>query len=397
MKLSAPSSSFSALARGQYFWLKLVAVLALAGMGGFVALKNSEVKASETGKAASPAAPLEFAPADIAVVRLQSLARTVSISGSLAPVTQALVKSTVSGEVRRVAVREGESVRQGAVVAEMDTTDSRSRLNAALADQAERRSRLEIAVRNRDTNQTLLKQNFISQNAYDQLQSTYQGSEAAVQWADAQVQLARKAMGDAVVRAPIAGQVARRWVNGGERLGPDAPIVTLVDLSRMELEATVPASDLASISVGQFARFQVDGFGERRFEGKVERINPVAEASSRAIKLFVSVPNADGSLRGGMFAQGAVTLSQSAAAPVIPAGAVFEEAGQSYVFTIEDGKLAKRAVRLGLKDEASGLVEAASGLTAGTPVVRIRMNGLKVGSPAILGKGGTAPTAAPPA
>jgi RND family efflux transporter MFP subunit len=191
--------------------------------------------------------------------------------------------------------------------------------------------------------------------------------------------------------------VARRWVNGGERLGPDAPIVTLVDLSRMELEATVPASDLASISVGQFARFQVDGFGERRFEGKVERINPVAEASSRAIKLFVSVPNADGSLRGGMFAQGAVTLSQSAAAPVIPAGAVFEEAGQSYVFTIEDGKLAKRAVRLGLKDEASGLVEAASGLTAGTPVVRIRMNGLKVGSPAILGKGGTAPAAAPPA
>jgi RND family efflux transporter MFP subunit len=292
----------------------------------------------------------------------------------------------VSGEVRRLLVREGENVRQGAIVAEIDTTDARSRLEAALADQAERRSRLAIATRNRDTNQALLKQDFISQNAYDQLQSTYQGSEAAVQWSDAQVKLARKAIEDAVVRAPITGQVARRMVNGGERIGPDAPIISLVDLSRLELEVSVPASDVASIALGQTVHFQVDGFGDRRFTGRVERINPVAEASSRAIKLFVSVANPDGSLRGGMFAQGTVTLSQSDPLPVIPASAVFEEAGQSYVFVVEDGKLAKNAVRLGLRDEASGLVEAASGVSAGAAVVRIRMNGLKVGAPAVLGK-----------
>jgi RND family efflux transporter MFP subunit len=164
----------------------------------------------------------------------------------------------------------------------------------------------------------------------------------------------------------------------------DAPLLQLVDLSRLELEATVPASDVARIAPGQTVRVSVDGFGARQFDGKVARINPVAESGTRAIKLFVTLPNGDASLRGGMFAQGVVTVSQSKAMPVIPLSAVFEEAGQAYVFTVEGGKLAKHALKLGLKDEASGRVEVAQGLDAGIAVVRIRMNGLKVGAPAVL-------------
>lgn len=397
MNTSSPSTRASSPRRRNTVWLLSVAVLILAGMLAAAAINSRASKAADSGKKDGPAPTLEFAASDIAVVQVKPLARTVALSGSLSPVTQALVKSTVAGELRRVLVREGETVRRGAVVAEMDATDARSRLDAALADQAERRSRLAIAVRNRDTNEALLKQNFISQNAYDQLHSTHQGSEAAVQWADAQVKLARKAIDDAVVRAPISGQVAKRLVNGGERLPPDAPIISIVDLSRLELEATVPASEIASIAIGQSVNFHVDGFGQRDFQGRVERINPVAEAGSRAIKLFVAVANADRSLRGGMFAQGSVTLSTARASPVIPASAVFEEAGQSYVFTLEAGKLAKRAVTLGLRDEASGMVEASSGLSEGLRVVRIRMNGLKAGAPALLRTGPAASAPAAPA
>jgi RND family efflux transporter MFP subunit len=365
-------------------WLSLVVLLVLGSAGGVMVVKSQSAKASESSKKDSPPITLEFAPGDIAVVVVRALAQGVSVSGSLSPVTQATVKSTVGGEVRRVLVREGEAVRQGAVVAEIDGTEARTRLEAALADQAERRARLDIAARNRDTNQGLLKQNFISQNAYDQLQSTYQASQAAVQWADAQVKLARQATADTLVRAPMSGTVAKRLVNGGERVGVDAPLLQLVDLSRLELEATVPASDVARIETGQTVRFTVDGFGARQFEGKVARINPVAESGTRAIKLFVTVPNSDTSLRGGMFAQGVVTVSQAQAMPVIPLSAVFEEAAQTYAFTVESGQLAKRALKLGLKDEASGLVEVTDGLSAGIAVVRIRMNGLKVGAPAVL-------------
>jgi RND family efflux transporter MFP subunit len=270
-------------------------------------------------------------------------------------------------------------VKKGAVLAEVDAADARMRLDAALADQAERRARMDIASRNRDTNTGLLKQNFISQNAFDQLQSTFQASQAAVQWADAQVRLARKSIDDAVVRAPMSGVVARRLVNDGERVLPDAPLMQLVDLTRLELEATVPAGEVSRIAVGQRVRFLVDGFGEQLFEGQVERINPVTEVGSRAIKLFVQVPNPQGVLRGGMFAQGKVDVSEAQASAVIPASAVFEEAGQSYVFAVLDGKLVKQAVTLGLKDDATGLVEVKRGLAAGQQLVRVRMTGLKAG------------------
>ncbi|MBK7685850.1 MAG: efflux RND transporter periplasmic adaptor subunit [Rhodocyclaceae bacterium] len=380
----------SSLANKPFFrrrstWVAVVLVLGSAGaLFAYRADMTATAQAATEAKKTDKPVTLEFAAGDVATVNIQAIERTVAISGSLTPLTQSLVKSTVPGQVKKVLVREGQTVKVGDIVAEIDTTDLRARLDAAQADHEERRSRLTIAARNRDTNQALLKQNFISQNAYDQTQSTYQGSDAAVRWADAQVRMATKAMNDAVVRSPIAGVVAKRMVNGGERITPDAPIVNIVDLTRLELEASIPASDVPSVLLGQTVRFRVDGFGERQFEGKVERINPVAEPGSRAIKLFVAVPNPDNSLKGGMFAEGVVALSQTVASPVIPFSAVFEEAGQSYVFSIEDGKLAKRAVSVGQKDEVSGLVAVKSGLNEGVSVVRIRMTGLKVGAPAML-------------
>ncbi len=371
-------------ARRKLLWLALAALLVAGGTAAFLLSKKAGAASAEADKKNAPPVTLEFNAGDIATAGLQPLMRTSSVSGTLTPFNQAVVKATVPGEVRKVLVREGMAVKQGDVLAELDATDLRSRLDAAQAEQAERRAKLAIAERNRDTNLALLKQNFISQNAYDQLNSTYQGSDAAVRWSDAQVQLAKKALDDAVVRAPISGMVSKRSVSGGERLQPDAPIVTIVDLSRLELEALVPASDIGSIALGQNVQFRVDGFGERQFDGKVERINPVADASSRAIKLFVAVPNASGLLKGGMFAQGQITLSKSQPTLVVPASALFEEAGQTYVFTVEAGKLAKRAVRVGARDDVNGLAEVSNGLDQGANVVRVRMGSLKVGAPAMV-------------
>jgi RND family efflux transporter MFP subunit len=178
--------------------------------------------------------------------------------------------------------------------------------------------------------------------------------------------------------------VAKRLVNGGERVMADAPLLQLVDLSRLELEATVPAGEVSKVTVGQAVRFVVDGFGEQSFEGKVARISPVTEAGSRAIKLFVSVLNPTGVLRGGMFAQGRVNLSDAKVTSVVPNSAVFEEAGQTYVFAIVTGKLVKQAVTLGLKDDVNGVVEVTKGLSAGQQLVRVRMGGLKTGQSVVM-------------
>lgn len=348
--------------------------------GSLVGLRMTQAKKDDPN--AKPNVVLEFTPADIATVEMRELQRTLSLSGSLSPVLQSTVRAKVPGEVQKILVREGDRVAEGQVIATIETADLKARLDAQVAALEESKAKATIAQKNRENNQQLLRQNFISQNAFDTTQSVYEGAVAAVKSAEAQLRIAEKAMQDAVVRAPIVGIVSRRMVNAGEKVGIDAPMFTVVDLAKMEIEAPAPASEIPSVKVGQVAQFRVDGFGERVFDGRIERINPSAEQGSRSITLYVSVANRDGALKGGMFAKGQLILDKSAAAAVVPASALREEAGQAFVFTIENGKIARRPVSVGMREE--GLVEIRSGLEKGIPVVRARIIDLKPGSPAIL-------------
>jgi RND family efflux transporter MFP subunit len=349
--------------------------------GGLVGLRMTQGKKDEPKKT-DEKVTLQFTPADIAMVEMKELQRTLSLSGSLSPLLQSTVRSKVPGEVQKVLVREGDRVAEGQVIATIDTADLKAKLDAQAAALEENRAKETLARKNRENNQQLLRQNFISQNAFDTTLSNYQAAAAATKSAEAQLRMAEKAMQDAVVRAPFAGVVSRRMVNVGEKVTVDSQMFTIVDLAKMEVEAPAPASEIPGVKVGQLAHMRVDGFGDRVFEGRIERINPAADPGSRSITVYLSVPNRDGALKGGMFAKGQLVLDKAPPAPVVPAGAVREEAGQAYVFTIEDGKVARRAVTLGLREE--GLVEIKSGLEKGVPVVRARIGDLKPGVPAVL-------------
>jgi RND family efflux transporter MFP subunit len=357
----------------------VVVVLALGAVVGFRATQGAK---SEQKKEAPPV--LEFTPSDVAIVEVRELDRAIAFSGSLMPVVQTTLKSKVPGEVQKVLVREGETVAQGQVMAQIDTTVLQMEIDSRLGALEEAKARLSIAEKNRENNQQLLRQKFISQNAFDTAHSTYEASAAMLRSAEAQVRIAQKAMDDAAVRAPFTGIVAKKMVNPGEKVGVDSPLFALVDLGLMEIEAPAPASEIPSVRVGQPASFRVDGFADRTFEGRVERINPVTEQNSRSITLYISVANRDGVLRGGMFAKGQIVLDTTAPAAVIPATAVRDEAGQTYVFTIEDGKIARRAVKVGVTEAQQGMVEVKSGLETGLQVVSARVSGLKAGAPAIM-------------
>jgi membrane fusion protein (multidrug efflux system) len=355
-------------------------------VAGIVLVAGSLVGLRMQGKKEEPKQEakitLEFTQADVATVEMRELQRTLSLSGSLSPVLQSTVRSKVSGEVHKVTVREGDRVAEGQVIAVIDTLDLKAKLDSAVASLEENKAKESIARKNQENNRQLLRQKFISQNAFDTTQSVHEAAVAAVKSSEAQVRMAEKAVNDAVVRAPFAGIVSRRMVNVGERVAIDGSMFTIVDLANMEIEAPAPASEVPSVKVGQVAQFKVDGFGDRTFDGRIARINPAADPGSRSITLYVAMANKEGLLRGGMFAKGQLILDKSPPAPVVPAGAVREEAGQSFVFTIEDGKIARRPVTLGMREE--GLVEIRSGLEKGVPVVRARITDLKAGSPAIL-------------
>ncbi|MEO8133778.1 MAG: efflux RND transporter periplasmic adaptor subunit [Betaproteobacteria bacterium] len=326
---------------------------------------------------------LEFVAADVTHAEMRAIAQRLPLSGTLQPRDQVVVKAKVSGEVAQALAREGETVRAGQVLARIDSPDLKSRFAEKQANLDAARVQFAIAEKNRSTNQALLKQGFISQNAYDNVESTMNVQRETVKSAEAQVAMAKNALADAQAVAPIGGIVARQHARTGEKVSVDAPLYTVVNLRQMELQAPVPASDIGSVDLGAIVRFTVDGFSGKTFTGRVERINPTAEPGSRTITVYVLVPNPDLALRGGTFAAGALDLVASVQRPTVPLAAVRSESGQSFVWLIKDGKLARRTVVLGRRDEEAGLVQLAEALPA-LPIVAGKVDGLREGNPAVL-------------
>jgi RND family efflux transporter MFP subunit len=361
----------------------LLVLAVLGGIGGGVAWRAQKKNAEEQKSKETPVA-LEFGPGDLAQVEGRALGRRLPVSGTLQPLKQATVKAKVSGDVKQIAVREGEAVRAGQVLARIDTADLEARLAERIGALESSRAQLALAEKTRTTNLALLKQNFISQNAFDNSESSFAVSRGSVKSAEAQVQIARNALKDAVVIAPLSGIIAKRHVQPGEKVGFDAPLVTVVDLAGLELQALVPAVDVPELAVGMQVELAIDGFGERRFTGRVERINPATEPGTRAFLVYVGIPNPEGTLRGGMFATGNIALAAQAPVPTLPVASVRTEAGQSFVWSIDGGKLVRRTVLTGRRDDEAGRIEIRSELPAGIRILAARFDNLKEGAPALV-------------
>ena len=359
----------------------VVGLVVAAALAGGVALRASRSATAAAAAEATP--PLEFSAADLAFVEPAALTRWLPVSGTLRPLNQTTVKAKVSGEIRQVAVREGDGVKAGQLIVRFDTADLDARLAERIGALEASRAQFALAEKTREQNRLLLKQKFISQTAYDAAESNLSVTQGTLRSNEAQVQLARIALRDAQVTAPLSGVVAKRHVEPGEKVPFDAPLVTIVDLKEMELQAMVPANDIPELAIGMKVTLSIDGFGDRRFTGTIERINPTTEAGTRAILVFVRIPNADGALRGGMFGTGRVTLAAGAPVPTLPAVAVRTEAGQNFIWTIENGKLARRIVTVGRRDDSAGRVEVKTTLPR-VPILAAPFDNLKVGLPAVI-------------
>ena len=338
--------------------------------------RQTAIDAASAAKTDGPVA--EFLQNDLYIVEPRNLDRVLPLTGSLAPLTEATVKAKVAGELVAVTVREGESVKQGQLLARIDPTEVQAKVAAREADVAAARAQLVWAEKNRNQQKALLDKSFISQSAFDNIQSNYDVAVAKLHAADAELVVARKSQGDAVLVAPFSGIVSLRHAQPGERVALDAKVVSIVDLSRLQLEASVPPAAIGQVRIGQEMNFRVEGFGEREFVGRIERINPAATVGSRSISVYAVIDNREGLLRGGMFAQGALTLSRVENALAVPASAVREEIGQTFVYAIEDGLIKRKNVKVGAPD-AAGRVQVLDGLGAGDRIVRVNLGSLREG------------------
>jgi RND family efflux transporter MFP subunit len=377
-------------------------VLGLAGGGWTVMQSRNKAPAAANAKAddkkdKDKTLVLELAGADVAAIETRSLAVGLPLSGSLIPISQATVKSKVSGEVHEAAVREGVSVTAGQVLARLDQADLKARLQQQQAMLDEAQAKLSLAQKNETNARALLSQKFISQTSYDTSGNAVDLARASVKSAAAMVELARIALNDSVIRAPIAGIVSKRHVQAGDKVAPDMPVYTIVGLNELTLEAQVPTTDIPRVKVGQQVDFKVDGFQGRAFNGKVARINPTVENGSRAMLVYISVPNADGALRGGMFAKGSITTERTKAAPLVPVAALREENGRQVVYKVADGVVVAQPVKLGLRSDDAGLAEVTEGLTQGANVIISRLETVKPGTKVKLAAPAPGATASKPA
>ncbi len=361
----------------------LIVALLVGGLAGAVALRAAK-KISDAAAEKAAAPTLEFGAGELTTVEPKSLPRWLPVSGTMLPVNQATVKAKVSGDVRQITVREGDSVQAGQMLVRVDTADLDARVLERQGQVLSSRAQLALAEKTNAMNQKLLKQNFISQNASDNAESSYEVAKGNLQAAQAQLRVAQNALHDSVATAPLSGIVAKRHVQPGEKVAFDSPLVTVVDLKAMELQALVPSSDIPELKPGMTVDLAVDGFPDRKFTGRIERINPSTEAGTRAILVFVGIPNPSLALRGGMFATGKIALAAGASVATLPATAVRTEAGQTYVWLIQDGKLAKRTVLVGRRDDDAGRVELKTALPANAKVLAAKFDNLKEGAPAMV-------------
>lgn len=335
---------------------------------------------------------VELARSDVVDAETTALDQGVALTGSLRAVSSAVVKARVAGELQGLAVREGDTVRAGQVIASIDPTEYQARVRQLKQQADAARAQVEIAKRNFDNNQALVDKGFISRTALESSQSSLTGAQATYQAAVAAVDVANKTLDDTALRAPITGVVSQRLAQPGERLAVDARVIEIIDPTRLELEATLAPADSVRVRTGQTARLTVEGAAQPVI-ATVVRINPSAQAGSRGVPVYLSIPVTPG-LRQGLFAQG-VLVTERVQALAVPLGAVRTDRPTPYVQVIEGDRVRHKAVQPGARGEAGDqTVVAVTGLQAGARVILGHVGALREGTAV---RFTAAATAAPPA
>ncbi len=368
-------------------WLKwLLILLVLGALGTAIARVLSARKAQQEALVAATAAKdtssVELASTDVTQVKVLEIMQGLAVSGSLKAVNSAVIKARVAGELQGLIVREGDFVKAGQVIARIDASEYLSRVRQFKEQADSAKAQVDVVQRQYDNTKALVDQGFISKTALDASLANLNAAQATYKAAQAATDVAAKSVDDTVLKAPISGQVSQRLAQPGERVGIDARIVEIVDLSRLELEATLSAADSTQIQVGQSAELQIEG-SPKTVAAKVVRINPSAQAGSRSVLAYLSIDNTKPDalpLRQGLFAQGTLGTARTSL-PAVPLDSVRTDKPAPYVQTIENGKVVHRAAELGARGNANGTdVVAVKGLPDNAMVILGNIGVLREGT-----------------
>ena len=345
-----------------------------------LAVFSASCSQSVDGESAAPA-PLAVQIGAENVVSVESGTIVVGpiISGELTPTREATVRAELGGAILDVSVEEAQPVSRGALLARIETRtldDARQSAASAL-----RSAENQLAVARRETERTerLVEAGALAARELDVARNTITGAEAAVADARSRLASAERSLGDTTIRAPFTGIVASRAVHTGDVVMPGSELFRIIDPSSMRLEASVPSEDLSLLRVGATVEFTVRGY-DRPFTGRIERISPQADPTTRQVPIYVAIPNVGGRLVAGLFAEGRV-VSSSAKGLIVPLNAVNTTEAEPWVLRVRNGTTERVSVTLGLRDPRREQVQVASGLNDGDTLLRGAAQGISPGTP----------------
>lgn len=394
--------------------LVAAAVLGVAAGGVMSAeglLGRNEAKAElGVAKSAEDAeADLEAGPASVPAVPVEAVTEneTIRLPGSLAADEEAEVGVNVAAPVKAVHVERGSIVEAGDVLVELDPTDMQNMLAEGEAAVEELRVRLglekddsvfapenqpevqsakaalDLATVSRDRVAGMVREGIASKEMLDQAETEYRSAEQRYQQALFQVRQLyqsyltaktrlkslNKAVSDTIIRAPFSGWIKQRQASVGERVAPgnEGIVATVVKIDPLRLVLTVPQQYAAQVSTGQKVVFRVEGFPDRVFEGEVRYVAPALDANSRSLTVEALVPNADRTLRPGLFATAELALPTTATKLFVPATAVLRQGEVAVLYVVQDGVARQRIASLG--ETRGDRVEVLTGLQPGDVVV----------------------------
>ena len=338
--------------------------------------------AEKTNAPAEPVA-VQVGQENVITVTRDRIVTGPLISGELRPAREATVRAELGGSMLQVAAEEGQAVRRGTLIGRIETSTLDDARRSAESAVKSAESQLDVARREAERTAQLVAAGALAVRDREVAQSNVTAAEAQVAEARSRLVTATKQLGDAVLRAPIDGIVADRAVNVGDVVTVGTALFTIIDPSSMRLEASVPSEALASLRVGAAVQFTVRGY-EQPFEGRIDRISPQADSTTRQVPIFVSVPNTGGRLVAGLFAEGRV-VSEQAEGLVVPINAVNTGDESPWVMRVAGGKTEKVPVTLGLRDSRTERVLVVSGLNEGDTLLRGAAQAITPGTPVTVG------------
>ena len=351
--------------------LPLLAVALLAAACAKGPDKSATAKA-DAGK------PLLVSAEDVHTVKNAALASGPAVIGSVQPERRADLRAEVPAIVMQVLRENGDVVRRGDLLVRLDDTSIRDALASAEAAARSAAQAAEQATRQYERMKTLRASGMASAQALDDAEGRRNSSESDLEAAKTRVVAARQQLARTEVRAPFDGVVSDRKVSAGDTAQVGKELLKVIDPATMRFEGMVSADQIGSVKTGQAVSFRVNGYGDQEFAGKVRRVNPSANPTTRQVEVLVDFASQKAPRLAGLYAEGRVE-TESTASLTIPATALVREGDKASAWVVKDGKLAKVALQLGERDPRTGDWAVKGGLAEGTQVIRHPNTALKDG------------------